>query len=257
MKKTLFSFILLILFSSNVLAQEGGNPIRELSWRLYENEMLANRFLKNFALAKSKVFKSKIMRDFDKSLAVFDDNISYISMHLPNDNRIREKFMRLQGQWNIYRMAIIDLSLKNYKKIVNSTLMLEIECKSMREELLSKHPKYKENKKVFKYINYVVENSKRIDDIVINYLFKNKLGFPVIDKAIKVDFSVINKNLKKLLKHYKHDISLINDMKSSLNMVEKIYNTQNDRPKLLYSDTKYFSKKNYMLFKELIEQIKN
>ena len=258
MKKRFFSFALLILFSSVAFAQEDENPIGELSKRLYENEMLANRFLKNFVLAKSQVFKTKIMSDFDKSLALFDDNISYISMHLPDDNKIRDKFMSLQGQWNVFRMAIIDLEQKNYKTIVNSTLMLESECKSMREELLSKHPKYDDNKKIFKYIDYVVENTKRIDGVVINYVFKNQLNFPAIEKAITVNFSAIEKNLSKLAK-YKNlqDKRNVTDLANSLKMIENIYNNQNDRPKLLYSNTKYFSKKSYILFYELINQIQN
>ena len=258
MKKVFFSFALLILFSSTAFAQEDENPIGELSKRLYENEMLANRFLKNFVLAKTQVFKSKIMSDFDKSLALFDDNIAYISMHIPDDNKIRDKFMSLQSQWNVYRMAIIDLEQKNYKKIVNSTLMMRTECTAMREELLSKHPKYDDNKKVFKFIDYVVENNKRIDEVVISYIFKNQLNFPEIDKAISIDFSAIEKNIGKLTKYKKlQDKRSLTDLSNSLKMIENIYNNQNDRPKLLYSNTKYFSKKSYLLFYELINQIQN
>ena len=258
MKKALFSFAILIVFSFASFAQEDENPIGELSKRLYENEMLANHFLRDFVLAKSQVFKSKVMVDFDKSLARFDDNISYISMHLPKDKKIRDKYMSLQGQWNVYRMAIIDLSRDNYKKFVNSTLMMEKECRSMREDILSKHPKYGDNKKVFKYIDYVVDNTKKIDEVIINYVLKNQLNFPEIDKAIKIDFSHIRKNLKKLSKDKNlQGKTNLTDLNNSLNMVENIYKNKNDSPKLLYSNTKYFSKKSYLLFYELISQLKN
>ena len=258
MKKALFSFALLILFTSVTFAQEDENPIGELSKRLYENEMLANHFLRDFVLAKSQVFKSKVMVDFDKSLARFDDNIGYISMHLPKDKKIRDKYMSLQGQWNVYRMAIIDLSRNNYKKFVNSTLMMEKECKTMREDILSKNPKYSDNKKVFKYIDYVVDNTKRNDEIIINYILKNQLNFPEIDKALKIDFSHIRKNIKKLSKDKSlQQKGIINDLINSLSMIENIYNNKNDSPKLLYTNTKYFSKKSYLLFYELIRQLKN
>ncbi len=258
MKKLFFSIVLLMMFSSPVMAQEDENPIGELAKRLYENEMLANRFLKNFVLAKSQVFKAKIMKDLDKSLALFDDNIAYISMHLPDDNKVRDDFMKLQEQWNIYRLAIIDLDLKNYKKIVNSTLLLGTECQKMRETLLSEHPKYDDNKKVFKYIDYIVENIKDIDGIVINYVFKNQLHFSEIEKALKIDFSTVKKNLAKLAKYKKiQEKRSIKDMGNSLVMIENVYNNQNDRPKLLYSNTKYFSRKSYLLFYELIGQLQN
>jgi len=257
MKKIFYSLIILLVFSNSIIAQEDENPIRELSKRLYENEMLANRFLRDFSLAKSKVFKAKIMKDFDQSLARFDDNISYVSMHLPEDKNVRNKFMKLQGQWNIFRMAILDISRNNYKKLVNSTLMMEKECKTMREDILKKHPKYSDNKKVFKYIDYVVDNSKKVDLIITNYILKNQLGFPEIDNAIKVDFSAVKKNLKKLSKDKQlQQKSNLKDLYNSLEMIENTFNKK-DSPKLLYSNTKYFSKKNYLLFYDLIQQLQN
>jgi len=260
MKKQLF-FFLFIYFSlfSNGIAQVDDNPIGTLSEKLLQNELLSNRFLRNAVFIKTNTFKKKALADMDKSLAKFDDNLSYVILHLPYAREIKDDYLKLQNMWNVYRLKVTDYENPNYKSLVVKTRKLTDQLRLLNKSILKKHKAYSKNKKVFEETQYVLENGIMADNIATAYVLKNGLNFPDAYGYFDIDFGQMKKNLKKLGKYEpvkKQDKDILVDLNTSIEAFESMMNKSSYNPKMMYSTVNSFSKKSFKLLNNILQNLK-
>ncbi len=260
MKKQLF-FFLLTFFSllAPAIAQVNDNPINVLSEKLLQNELLSNRFLRNAVFIKTNTFKKKALSDMDKSLAKFDDNLSYIILHLPYDREIKDQYLKLQNLWNVYRLKVTDYENLKYKSLVVKTRMLEEQISDLNKSILREHPAYSRNKKAFEEAKYVIDNGKMVDKIATAYVLKNGLNFPEAFNYFDIDFGELRKNLKKLRKYEpikKNAADLLLDLNTNIQAMEAMMNKTAYNPKMMYSTVNSYSKKSFKLLDYILQTIK-
>jgi len=155
MKKIIFT-LLLLLSITHGHSQINNNPFDHLSKSLFENELLSNRFLRNFTLIKTNTYKKRALIDMDQSLAMFDDNLSYIILHLPESGDVQENFMKLQNLWNLYRIYVTSYEKSNYAALIKKTKKLEELISDLRKEILENHDRYSQNSSAIKSIVLMV-----------------------------------------------------------------------------------------------------
>ncbi len=260
MKKQYILMLVLFmgLYTQNINAQISDNPIDVLVEKLYQNELLSNRFLRNFAFIKTNTFKKKTMLDMDKSLAKFDDNLSYIILHLPYDRKVKEDFLKLQNFWNIYRLNVTDYESERYHSLILKTRKLEMLIKQLNKAILDKHPAYSRNKKQIYLASLAVDNAKNIDKLAAAYVFKNGLNYPQVYDELEINTSDLKKNLKKIGKYEalkgKAD-SLLFDLKSTINAINDLINKGQYKPKMMYAYTNAYTKITFKLLDIILKTI--
>ncbi len=259
MKKIIFILFLLSTISIGY-SQVGNNPFDRLTKSLFENELLSNRFLRNFVLIKTNTYKKRALIDMDQSLAKFDDNLSYIILHLPKDKNIEDDFMKLQNLWNVYRIHISDYQKTNYASLVHKTKKLEELLTNLRSNILEEHKRYKLNSNTIKPIVLMVDNAKKIDKLLTYYILTNGLKSQKTPLYSTIDFGDLYKNLKKVSK-YKYKTKdaneIITDLNNSLKMMKSLIDKIGYKPKMLFSDVNNYSKKTFLLFTRFMSTIKN
>ncbi len=259
--KHLSIFILIVFLSltpSKISAQISDNPIDVLTQKLLQNELLSNRFIRNFVFIKTNTFKKKAMADMDKSLAKFDDNLSYIILHLPYDKKTKEDFLKLQNLWSIYRLDVTDYNKEHYKKLILKTRKLEKYINALNKDVLIKHPAYGRNKKNISLAELAVQNGKDIDKIAAAYVLQNGLNFPDAFNYFEINSGDFNKNLKKIGKFKKlagktHDLIL--DLKTNLASIITLKDKGKYNPKMMYAYVNSYSKKTFKLLDIIIKTI--
>ncbi len=260
--KKIYVLILVILLSFNNFkshAQISDNPVSVLTQKIYENEMLSYRFLRNFVFIKTNTFKKKTMIDMDRSLAKFDDNLSYIILHLPYNIKVKEDFLKLQNLWNIYRLNITDYEKENYKSLIYKTRKLEKYLKELNKDILDKHPGYSPNSKNIDIAHLIVENGKTIDKIAAAYILKLGLNFPEAFNYFEIDEGDLNKNLKKIGKYKpiaKEVKDLLVDLKSTQESVFQLVKKEKYNPKMMYAYDNAYTKKAFKVLTIIIKNIK-
>ena len=241
-----------------VNAQISDNPLDVLSEKLLQNELLSNRFIKNFVFIKTNTFKKKSMADMDKSIALFDDNLSYIILHLPYDRKVKEDFLKLQNFWNIYRINITNFEKDNYKSLVNKTLRLNKYIKQLNKDIFNKHPEYPKYKKRIEMGQLAVYNGKKIDGAAAAYVLKYALNFTE-SGVFEADISSMRKNLKKIGK-FKHldpkAKALIPDLKTTLESVKQLLEKEKFNPKMMFAYDNSYTNKTFKLLKHIIQSSK-
>ncbi len=255
-------YILFILFvGANTLqgiAQINDNPIDILSEKLAQNELLSNRLLKNFVFIKTNTFKKKAMADMDKSIALFDDNLSYIILHLPYKNKVKEDFLKLQNFWNIYRINITDFDKDNYTALIEKTRRLNKYIKQLNKDVLDRHPEFSKNKKSIEMAQLALNNGKNADAIAAVYVLKNALNIEDADSYFKYDLGSMNKNLKKISKFKilnpkAKDLAI--DLKTTLESITILLKKEKFNPKMMYAYDDSFTRKTFKLLKYIIQTI--
>ncbi len=259
--KQLQIFILTLIISfntSNATAQISDNPIDVLSEKLLQNELLTNRFLKNFVFIKTNTFKKKALADMDKSIALFDDNLSYIILHLPYDRKVKEDFLKLQNFWNIYRVNITDFEKDKYKSLVIKTQRFGKYIKQLNKDIFNKHPEYPKYKKRVEIGQLAVYNGKKNDEIAIAYVLKYAINFPELG-LFDIDLGAMRKKLKKIGK-FKHlnpkAKALIPDLKTTLESVSHLLEKEKFNPKMIYAYDYSYTNKTFKLLKYLFQTTK-
>ncbi len=255
--------IIILIFAINFLSvpafsQIPDNPIKELSEKLLQNEMLSYRFFRNFVFIKTNTFKKKTMADMDKGIALFDNNLSYIVLHLPEHHKIQQDFLKLQNFWNIYRLNITNFEKDNYQSLIVKTKKLHKFIHQLNSDILDKHPGYSTNKKPIELAKLAIENSKKTDAIAIVYVLQKGLNFPDAINYFDVDMISYKKNLKKIGKFKALNPkakSLIDDLKAILESIKILLQKENFNPKMMYAYSNTFGKKNFKLFNYLIQTI--
>ena len=260
--KQLYILIFTLFIGLNVSpvnAQISDNPLNVLSEKLLQNELLSNRFLRNFVFIKTNTFKKKSMADMDKSIALFDDNLSYIILPLPYDIKIKNDFLKLQNFWNIYRINITDFEKDNYKSLVIKTQRLGKYIKQLNKDIFNKHPEYAKYKKRIEIAELAVYNGKKTDEIAYAYVLKNALNFTETG-YFDIDLSTMKKNLKKIGK-FKHLDSkaktLIPDLKTTLESISRLLEKEKFNPKMMYAYDYSYTNKTFKLLKNLFNQPNN
>ncbi len=257
--KHLYLFLLLSFFSLQGKAQISDNPLDVLTQKLYENELLSNRFIKNFVFIKTNTFKKKSMIDMDRSLAKFDDNLSYIILHLPYDRKVKDDFLKLQNLWNIYRLKITDYDKENYKSLILKTRKLEKYLKELNKVILEKHPAASANKKSINMAHLVVSNGSTIDKIAAAYVLKYGLNLPDAFDRFEIDKGALHKNLKKLgkFKPIAKDIKpLLADLKTTQESILQLVHKEKYNPKMMHAYDNAYTKKAFKLLGIIIKTIK-
>ena len=257
--KQLYIIILTIFIGltiSPVNAQISDNPLNVLSEKLLQNELLSNRFLRNFTFIKTNTFKKKSMADMDKSIALFDDNLSYIILHLPYDNKIKEDFLKLQNFWNIYRINISDFEKDNYKSLVNKTRRINKYIEQLNKDIFNKHREYSKYKKRIELAQLAVYNGKKTDGLVVAYLLKHAVNFN--DPGyFDVDLGTMKKNLKKIGKFKRLNPkakALIPDLTTTLESINRLLEKEKFNPKMIYAYDYSYANKTFKLLKNLFNQ---
>ncbi len=259
MKKYLLLFITILTLSFDGKAQIDDNPIYILSEKLYQNEMLANRFFKNFVFIKTNTFKKKALLDMDKSLAKFDDNLSYIILHLPENKDAQENFIKLQNFWNLYRIAITNYEQKNYKSLINKTRKFNKMLVKLTSSVLHKHPKYAHHKKMMEMAQHVADNQKNIDNIAIAYVLKGGLEMEDAYNYFDISFGDLKKGLKKLGKNKTiaaKATGIVNDLRITLESIKDLYDKDGYKPKMMFSNINNYAKKSFKLLDFIINNLK-
>ncbi len=260
MKKLYISLLVLLfgLSAQNIQAQISENPLDILVEKLYQNELLSNRFLRNFAFIKTNTFKKKSMIDMDKSVAKFDDNLSYIILHLPYDRKVKEDFLKLQNFWNIYRLDITDYESERYHSLISKTRKLEKLIVELNKTILDKHPAYSHNKKSIYMASLAVDNVKNVDKAAAVYVFKNGLHYPQITNELEINTGELKKNLKKIskFKALKGTAdSLLFDLSSTADAINDLLNKGKYNPKMMYAYTNTYSKMTFKLLNLILKTI--
>ncbi len=258
-----FISLIIILFTVITtlpsIAQVSDNPFDVLGKKLLQNELLSNHFIRDFVFIKTNTFKKKSMIDMDKSIALFDDNLSYIVLHLPDNNKVKEDFLRLQNFWDIYRIKITDFDNNNYQSILVKTYKIRKFIHQLTNDIFDKHPEYSDYKKSFELAKLAVENSKKIDAIATVYMFKKGLNFSDVENYFDVDLTGIKKNLKKIGKLKGLDTrakDIIEDLKITLESIKILLQKEKFNPKMMYAYNITFNKKNFKLFNYILQIIK-
>ena len=255
----IITLILLIVYNiPSLSAQISDNPINILSEKLLQNELMANRFIKNFVFIKSNTFRKKTMADMDKSIALFDNNLSYVILHLPDNKKVKEDFMKLQNFWNIYRINVTDFTKENYKSLMAKTFKLRKYIRDLNKNVFERHPQYSKNKKAIELAKLAVENSKKIDGIATAYILKNVLKVNNSDVYFDLDMASVNKNLKKIGKYKQLNTKakdIIADLKNTAKSIYMLLHKEKVNPKMIYAYDSSFGKKNFKLFKYIIQTI--
>ncbi len=260
--KQLQIFILTLIIgfnTSNAIAQISENPIDVLSEKLLQNELLTNRFLKNFVFVKTNTFKKKALADMDKSIALFDDNLSYIILHLPYDRKVKEDFLKLQNFWNIYRINITDFEKDNYESLVKKTYRLGKYIKQLNKDIFNKHPDYSKNKKSIEIAQLNASNGKKIDAIAAIYVLKKAFHIKDAASYFDIDMGSMKKNLKKTgkLKTLNPKAkNLITDLKTTLESIKTLLDKEKYNPKMMYAYDNVYTNKTFKLLKFIIQTIK-
>ena len=250
--------LLSLFYFATVQAQTNENPIGELSTRLLQNEMLTQRFIRDFVFIKTNTFKKKALLDMDKSLARFDDNMNYFALHLPDGNReLHEDYTKLKSFWNLYRLEITDYENNRYDKLIRKTKQFDKLMNEFLTDLLPLHKDYSKNKKSINTGLLDVENMKAIDNIATSYILKNTHGDG--DNFFNIDFDAIRKRLKKIGKN--KQISgdareYLLDLNNMLDIIESTYKKKNYNPKMMFSNVSGFSKKSYKVLNLILQTIK-
>ena len=251
-------WIFVLVFTTAGRAQLNDDPFDELSKRMLQNEMLTQRLLRNFVFIKTNTFKAKALKDMDKSLARFDDNMEYFAMHLPEDNDDVEKdFDKLNNFWSLYRLSITDYEKNNYDKLIRKTERFAELMDKFFNAFLPSHDEYHLYKKTVNIALLDVQNIRDVDKIATSYILQN--SDDNYKEELNFDFNTINKNLKKIAK-YKKTAALtreyVDDLFNSLKMIKATYNQETYNPKMMFSNVAGFSKKSYKILDILLNTIK-
>ena len=252
--------VAILLFIMHSKAQVNDNPIGELSKRLMQNEMMSQRFFRNFVFIKTNTFKKKALADMDKSLARFDDNMEYFAMHLPADNtEIKEDFDKLNYFWSLYRLSITDYENSDYEKLIRKTKKFGKLMNEFITDMLQAHEDYGKNKKALNIALLDAQNIKDIDNIAASYVLKNAVDAYRDEKVFEVDFDGIAKRLKKIGK-FKKTAALtreyVADLHNLLNMIKSTYYKNTYNPRMMFSNISGFSKKSYKILDIILNTIK-
>jgi len=259
MKKLLLLIFTISLLSHKAHSQVDENPIEKIAYKVLQNEMFSNRFLKNFVFIKTNFFKKKALSDMDKSIAKFDDNLSFIILHLPYDKEVKEAYIKLQNYWNIYRIALTNYENENYESLIIKTKKFNKLLANLSKSVIHKHHQYEKKKKLFEKIPYLVNSVKMVDNFAIAYVLKNSLELENAYNYFDLSFSDGKKYLKKLGKDKAKGniyISIISDLNMSLDGIKNIFEKNSYSPKMMYSESNNFSKLAFKLLDHLFNKAK-
>jgi len=239
-------------------AQITDNPIDKLVEKIYQNDLLSTRFLRNFAFIKTNTFKKKAMLDMDKSIAMFDNNLSYIILHLPDNNKVKDDFLKLQNFWNIYRLDVTNYESEKYKSLSNKTIKFQQLINQLKKDVINKHNSYSRNKKAITIIDLAVKNNNNIDKLIISNLFKSGLNQPEVIKPMNFTSNDLKRNLKKIKKNKalkgKAD-DLILDLNNSVDAINSLLEKDKYKPKTMHAYVNFYSKKTFKLLEMIMNTI--
>jgi len=253
MKKQILLLVVFITFTSKTIqAQIEEHPINQVVKQMAENEMFSVRFLRNFLFIKNNIFKQKVIKDMDLSIAKFDDNLNQLTLLLPKDKKLEEKYLKLQNFWNIYRLKITDYEEKNIESIIAKTLQLNKLLSDFQDELIDKIPGYDDYRKQYKNIKKISEYEREIEKIAIVYVLSNGMKLEKIaNKHFDTNLGSVKNHLRKLLKNKKIPKELkenyYSDMSETVKNIEVLLNRKAYQPKLMFSYLQTFSNKSFKL----------
>jgi hypothetical protein len=242
-----------------IKAQINDNPVDVLATKLYENELLSNRFFRNFVFIKTNTFKNKAMSDMDRSLAKFDDNLSYIILHLPYDKEVKDDYLKLQNFWNVYRLNITNYNSENYKRLISKTQRLEKLITELNKKILSKHPDYSAHKSLISLASLAVENGKNVDKMATAYILKYGLNVADAYNYYEFDFSGLKKNLKKIRKNklLQGKVNdLVTDLNTTVDSIKTLIEKDKYNPKMMYAYVNAYTKKTFKLLHVIMQLVK-
>lgn len=255
MKKYLFFVIVFLsFFSYKLSAQINENPVNELVQNLAQNEMLTKRFYRNYLFVKSNVFKEKTIKDTDRSIALFDENLTALSLYLPDSKKVEDNYLKLHNYWNVYRLKVTDYENENYGMLARNTDKFVKLYEDFKTSLLKSHPDYSSYKKTLSKVNKIVENENLLENAAIDYLLKRGLNQPEAAQFFSVDMGTVKSNLKKLAKDKKLDPELkttVIDMMEITKNIESLLSRESYHPKLMYSYIKNISNKSFQFVNTL------
>ncbi len=253
MKKHIALFVFIFtLLPVHLRAQVNENPINTLVYNLAQNDMLTKRFYRNYLFVKSNIFKEKTIKDTDRSIALFDKNLSSLSLFLPHNKKVEDNYLKLHNYWNIYRLKITDYEKDNFGILARNTRKFVKLYDDFNISLIKLHPQYNDYKKNLSKVNKIVENEKLLEDVAINYLLTR--GFNQKDAAqfFSIDMGTVRSNLKKLGKDKKLSPELkdlLADMRETTKNIESLLSRDSYHPKLMYSYIKNISNKSFQFVK--------
>ncbi len=253
MKNNIFIFIfLLFIFPVASFAQVEENPIHELVNNLAQNDMLTKRFYRNYLFVKSNIFKEKTIKDTDRSIALFDKNLSAMSLFLPDNKKAEDNYIKLHNYWNVYRLKVTDYEKDNYGVLARNTHKFVKLYEDFNTSIIKLHPRYGDYKKKLSKVNKIVENEKLLENIAINYLLSRGLNKKEAAQYFPVDMGTVKSNLKKLRKDKKLSPelkTLLADMHETTKNIESLLTRDSYHPKLMYSYIKNISNKSFQFVK--------
>lgn len=254
MKKTYILLLLLFIGTGfTVRSQDVINPVNKLVQASYENKMFSYRLLMDYILVKNNVYQKKIINDIDKILARYDDNLLYIAKFAEKNKDTKKKFINLQLFWNDYRILFIDFDNTDLNKLIKYTDNFAKYNDELTLSVLETNKVKDKYKKQLETLDLLAVLNNQIDQLLINYFLKNHTK----NQLYNVDTKAIQKTLKKLSKTEtgKNNINIIEDLKNTISVIESLYSKENNS-KQMYSNVNYFTKKTFILMKQILSNIK-
>ena len=251
MRRILFIFIFTGLAWS-INAQNVINPVRQLIKATYENKMFSHRLLMDYILIKNNIYQTKVMSDIDNTLARYDENLLYIAQFSQKDNDIHKKMVGLQLFWNEYRMLFIDFEHANLNDLIKRTHVFYRYNNELADLIIKNRHLNDKYPKQLNVLDILADLNNQINQLLINYFLKDIARKPIY----KVKIKDIRKNIQKLQKTSvgKQNLGVIEDLYNTLSIIETLYATENNS-KQMYSNMKYFIKKNFILMKKVLMSI--
>jgi hypothetical protein len=197
------------------------------------------------------------MSDMDKSMARFDDNLSYVSSYVALHKGLEKDFTELQNYWNLLRMSMLDFDDNSFTLQVSKLKNLDKLTTNLLEKVLKKDDMTDEYADQIKIIKLTTQNIRQSDKILITYLLDKKFKQDLSDN-FDVDLSGVKKNIKKIYKYNNHQFkNITSDLSNNILTIESLLDNDLYHPKILMSNLIVFSKKNYQIFSKLIGSLKN
>ena len=253
--KLIISFIAFLL-SANMVAQQDKVKFNMLTKSLLENKMLIYRFYKDYLLVKANINKKKAFADLDRSMARYDDNLSVISAYI-SYKKYDIDLEKLLNYWSLHRMSLLDFENENYNLQVSKLVNLDKISTRLIEKVIKEEDLFDDNSDAIKVLKLLTQNIRQSNKVMIKYLLDEKFHQEIADK-IEVDLSKMKKNLIKIGKYNDRQFSSkVQDLITNIDSIESLIDDKTFHPKMIISNISIFNKKNYLIFSNLINILKN
>jgi hypothetical protein len=253
-KNTITAFVF-ILFIQTGFSQIDETKTDMLVKYTFENEIISSRFLKDYFSIVKNINKKSNLSDLDKSVALYDNNLMYIGDFVSFHPDLKKYYDELENYWNLYRISLFDFENNDYKTVLSKNENLQKLQLALKNKIFEKQPISKKKKHTLEKILKIKDNVKELTIAYVKYILTENNKKPIKSNLLDYDLSKVEKNIKKLSKN-KDTQNEMKDLKSLLNKIKILFETNIYQPKSFLTDLNIFSIKSYNTVMKLFENCK-